>query len=30
MDMGMLYVIINSEDLKKSDFSKVKACIYST
>lgn len=30
MDMGMLYVIIDPEDLKKRDFSKVKAYLYST
>lgn len=30
MDMGMLYVIINPEDLKIRDFTKVKAYLYST
>ncbi len=30
MDMGMLYIIISPEDLKKRDFSKVRACLYST
>ncbi len=30
MDMGMLYVIINPEDLKKRDFTKVRAYLYST
>lgn len=30
MDMGMLYVIINPEDLRKRDFTKVMAYIYST
>lgn len=30
MDMGMLYFIINSEDLRKLDFSRVRAYIYST
>lgn len=30
MDMGMLYIIINPNDLKIRDFSKVKAYLYST
>ena len=30
MDMGMLYVIIAPEDLKKRDFTKVRAYLYST
>ena len=30
MDMGMLYVIINSDDLKRKDFSNVRAYLYST
>lgn len=30
MDMGVLYVIINPDDLKVKDFSKVKAYLYST
>ena len=30
MDMGMLYVIVEPDDLKKRDFSKVMAYLYST
>lgn len=30
MDMGVLYVIINPDDLRVKDFSKVKAYLYST
>lgn len=30
MDMGLLYVIIDHEDLKNRDFSKVRAYLYST
>lgn len=30
MDMGMLYIIVNPEDIKRRDFSKVMAYIYST
>ena len=30
MDMGLLYLIINPEDLRKHDYTKVRAYIYST
>lgn len=30
MDMGLLYLIINPEDLKKRDFTKVRGYLYST